>query len=332
MSEEVFFDLDTNKKLEGSYFKCNIKLIDSVFALFESGYDVIDCKLSDPDNIYLKRQDVIVDIKEKKVNVDDIIQEGKNNNEYRRITYMDSESIKYDSFSIDDIIEIKILGEHNISNIPEGCSVLNIDNCTILRIKIKQEEYKDNMYGYPRRLKKLNVYSAIKELESWIESITGEKVNHQKFVNNSYGNSNMAIDYKERKLVSGNYISLDSLMVPIISELRQKGYQTLGCCSGHFDNVFIQNTSIIPEEEFLEKKAETWIIFSNEFPVPAPPSHAKYSDNSKFYRVSYSHDLMNSDGMYKPASDVKEEIEKSVKMMLEWAKSLPYVNENKKNL
>ena len=41
MSKEVFFDLDTNKELEGNYFYCNTKLIDIVFALIENGYEVI---------------------------------------------------------------------------------------------------------------------------------------------------------------------------------------------------------------------------------------------------------------------------------------------------
>ena len=326
MSREVFFDLDTNKELEGNYFNCNVKLIDSIFALLENGYEVIDCKLSDPDNIYLKSQDVIVDVKENQTNADDIIQEGKDNNEYRRITHIDSESIRYDSFSADDNIEIKILGKYNFSNTPEGCRVINFDDCTVLRFKIKKTEYEDNMYGYPRKLKKLDISSTIEELESWIDSITGKKVEYKPFINNSYGNSEMAIDYKEKKLVDGNYILLDPLMVPIISELREKGYQTLGCCSGHFDSVFIQNTSIIPEEQFIPKKVESWIVFSNESPVPVPPENAECSEVSKFYRISYSHSTINNDGTYKPASVIKEEIEESNVKLLEWAKSLPYAN------
>ncbi len=324
MNGEVFFDLDTNKELEGNYFNCNVKLIDSIFALLENGYEVIDCKLSDPDNIYLKSQDVIVDVKENRANADDIIQEGKYNNEYRRITYKDSESIRYDSFSADDNIEIKILGKHSFPSVPEGCRVINFDDCTVLRFKIKKIEYEDNMYGYPRKLKKLDVFFTIKELESWIESITDKKVNHKEFIKNNYGNYEMAIDYKEKKLIDGNYILLDPLMVPIISELREKGYQTLGCCSGHFDSVFIQNTSIIPEEQFIPKKVESWIVFSNESPVPAPPENAECSKISKSYRISYSHSIFNNDGTYKSASIIKEEIEESIVKLQEWAKSLPY--------
>ena len=169
MSKEVFFDLDTNQKLEGTYFNCNIKLIDLIMALLENGYEVIDCKLSDPNNIYLKGQDISIGIKDKQINTEDIIQEGKNNSEYRRITCKNSEFIKYDSFSIDDNIEIKILGKHNFPNVPEGCKVITFDNCTVLRIKIKQEEYEDSMYGYPRKLKKLDEYHTIEELTSWIE-------------------------------------------------------------------------------------------------------------------------------------------------------------------
>lgn len=324
MSREVFFDLDTNKELEGNYFNCNVKLIDSIFALLENGYEVIDCKLSDPDNIYLKSQNVIVDVKENRANDDDIIQEGKHNNEYRRITYKDSESIRYDSFSADDNIEIKILGKHSFPSIPEGCRVITFDDCTVLKFKIKQQEYEDNMYGYSRRLKKLDISSTIEELESWIGSITGKKVEYKSFINNSYGNSEIAIDYKEKKLIEGNYVLLDPLMVPIISELREKGYQTLGCCSGHFDSVFIQNTSIIPEEQFIPTKVESWIVFSNESPVPAPPENAECSEVSKFYRISYSHSIFNKDGKYKPASIIKEEIEESIVKLQEWAKSLPY--------
>lgn len=324
MNKEVFFDLDANKELEGNYFNCNVKLIDSVFALLENGYEVIDCKLSDPDNIYLKSQDVIVDVKENRANVDDIIQEGKYNNEYRRITHKDYESIRYDSFSADDNIEIKILGKHNFSNVPEGCRVISFDDCTVIKFRIKQQEYEDNMYGYPRKLKKLDISSTIEELESWIGSITGKKVEHKEFVNNSYGNSEMAIDYEEKKIIDCNYVLLDHLMIPIISELREKGYQTLGCCSGHFDSVFIQNTGIDPEEQFIPKKVESWIVFSNESPVPVPPENAECSEVSKFYRVSYSHSIFNSDGTYKPASVIKEEIEESITKLLEWAKSLPY--------
>ena len=304
----------------------------TVVELLENGYEVIDCKMSDPNNIYLKSQDVSIDNKSNQVNVNDIIQEGKDNNEYRRITHKDSESIRCDSFSADDNIEIKILGKHDFSNVPEGCKVITFDDCTVIKFKIKQQEYEDNMYGYPRRLKKLDISSTIEELESWIGSITGKKVEHKEFVNNSYGNSEMAIDYKEKKLIDGNYILLDPLMVPIISELREKGFQTLGCCSGHFDSVFIQNTGIVPEEQFIPKKVESWIVFSNESPVPVPPENAECSEVSKFYRVSYSHSIFNSDGTYKPASVIKVEIEESITKLLEWAKSLPYAATNKHSM
>ena len=332
MSREVFFDLDTNKKLEGTYFNCNVKLIDSVFALIESGYDVIDCKLSDLDNIYLKEQNVSVYVKDNQGIEDSILQEGKDKDEYRRITYKDSKCIKYDSFSPDDNIEIKILGQHAFPNVPEEIKVLTFDDCTVIRIKVKKQEYEDNMYGYPRTLKKLDVSSTIREFESWIEKITGKKVEHKEISNSTYGNSEMAIDYNKKQLVNGNYILLDPLMVPIISELREKGYQTLGCCSGHFDSVFIQNTSIIPEEQFVSKQVESWIVFSNEFAVPTPPEDAQCSEVSKFYRISYINNILNNDGTYKSASVIKQEIETSITKLLEWAKSLPYANSVKHSI
>ena len=326
MSREVFYDLDTNKVLEGNYFYCNIKLIDSVLALLENGYDVIDCKLSDDNNIYLDKQDISVDIKDTALTQEDIIQEGKDIGEYRRITHSDSEVIKYDSFKPDDSIEIKILGTHEFSNVPEGIKIFNIDGCTIIRIKIDKISYEDNMYGSTRTLTKLDVSSTINKLNSWIESITGKEVTKVQYDNNSYGNSYMAIDYNNKQIIKGNYILIDPLMVPVISELRQKGYHTLGCCSGHHDSLFIQNTSIIPEEQFLPKKVESWIVFSNEYPVPQPPEGAESMNVSNFYRISYSKDIVNIDVTYKPSSVIKEEIEYSMNKLLEWSKNLPFSN------
>ncbi len=330
MREEVFFDLDTNNELEGSYFHCNSRLINSVFALLENGYDVIDCKLSDTNHIYLRESDVTVNNKSDH----DIIQEGKENNEYRRITYKGEDCLKYDCFCPDDTIEIRLLGKYEFSNLPEGFNIYSFDNCTIIRIKIKIIEYEDKMYGYPRKLKGLDVFSALKNLESWIESLTGKQIEYvqtDKIVQNNYGNSEFAIDMVTKQIKTGNYILLDSLMIPIIRELRQKGYKTLGCCSGHFDSVFTQNTGIIPEGEFIEKKVESWIVFSNEFDVPTPPEDAQCSEVGNFYRISYSNSLLNSDGTYKSVSIVKTEIEESIFKLLEWSKSLPYANDFKCN-
>lgn len=87
---------------------------------------------------------------------------------------------------------------------------------------------------------------------------------------------------------SKKYIELDSLMVPIISVLREKGYVTRGCCSGHHDKIYVQDTGLMPNEDdpYFLKNIITWIVFSIKDPVPVPPQGADSSTFSDFYRIS----------------------------------------------
>ena len=325
MSDEVFFDLEKNEELEGSYFSCPYQLIDAVFALIENGYEVIGCQLNDVNYIYLNEENFTIPIGNS-VSVEEVIQEKNSADKYIRVLHTNDTGMTYDGFSAKDVIEIKILGNHHFSHIPPSAIIFNFDNYTVIRIRMKKIEIKDLMYGYPRTLKKLNVSSAINDIESWVESITGKPISRKEKPSNSYGNSYFAIDYDKKELINAHYIALDALMVPIIKELRNKGYETLGCCSGHYDRIFVQNTSIVPEESFASSTIDTWIIFSNESPLPTPPEGAKVEDVYKYYRISYSCEVIDENGVYKSAQVIKQEIEESVSKLLEWSRKLPPVD------
>jgi hypothetical protein len=131
---------------------------------------------------------------------------------------------------------------------------------------------------------------------------------------------------------SKKYIELDSLMVPIISVLREKGYVTRGCCSGHHDKIYVQDTGLMPNEDdpYFLKDIITWIVFSIKDPLPVPPQGVDSSTFSDFYRISYDNKIKYPNGIYKPIEVIKSETESSNLALLEWAKSLPYVNDIQK--
>ena len=325
--QEVLYDLDTNKELTGDYLICDIKLIDIVLGLVKNGYEVVDCEVKDRDNIYLKKSGVKAQLGDKKT-VKDIIKEGKRKNEYRRITHINKDYVKYDCFQADNKIKIRIKGKHDFPNPPKCCKVIHKGNYTVIEATIPQIEETDRMYGYKRKTKQLNDNYAIdQQLKPWLETVVGKKFDKVETPENSYGNSCFAVDLKKGSVIDGNYIAIDPLMVPIIGQLREKGYQTLGCCSGHYDCVFTQNTGITPNEKEVNKNAETWIVLKKDS-APQTPDVAEAEEYGDYYRIYISHKLTRDKKtgdvpIYKSVKQLRKEMGESILQLCQWSKELP---------
>lgn len=326
--EEVAFDLDNNKPIENNYLVVPNKLNQIVVNLRKNGFNVISCFYPDRDHIYLKDSMVETNLKD----IDSIKEEGKQNGEYRRVCYLANDKAIYESYTPNNYIYIDFSKDVNLPSIPEGYELIEMEDRYRLRVMLNLKEENLSYFGDDRP-NGLFIDHPSKELDSlteWTRTVIGHELEMPQSQNkDSYGNSYFIIDPVTNEELNTTYMFCDTLMVPTIASIREKGYKTLGCCSGHFDNIFIQNTGVFPLDSYL-MPITVWIVFSTDTPIPYLPegmNAENVSHTPTSIWIGYQIQIKREDGLYKTSDELKQEVIKANQKMLEWAQSLPKVEE-----
>ena len=121
------------------------------------------------------------------------------------------------------------------------------------------------------------------------------------------------------KLTQGTYEEIDKDMIPILTELNEKGYKTVFCCQGHV-NDGIYSTYLTFERQYV-------------FSEPIPVYHIGTNGKNKHSKISKSR-LFGGDVYYwfgsKKRTDEESEIERKELMerLTKWAKRIRQRKEN----
>lgn len=95
---------------------------------------------------------------------------------------------------------------------------------------------------------------------------------------------------------------IDEDLIPVLTELNEKGYYTNSCCSGHLEGI---------------EKHKSWQIylsFEDDYDLKDIP--LKKNKKGCIYSLEY-------DGKKKSVEEINEERLKVIEKLLEWAKGLP---------
>lgn len=325
--EEIPFDLDNNKPIEGDYFVISKHLVDIVLGLINNGYKVIDSHYPDTSYIYLKETGKEIPIIDNDLNS---VIKDENKEEYRRICEIKDNIAICDVFSPRKDLYLDFAKDTRLPILPEGFEVVEMEDR--LRLKKSYDIVKEK-----KEISEIRSNNEVFALSKWVSEITGKPLEKFQSKNNDvYGNSYYLLDKNTNKEVDTTYMFCDPLIVPTIMVLRDKGYKTVGCCSGHFDHIFIQDLGIYPlDEPDYDKKNGTWVVLLKETPIPYFPDGVKNYEEavpveyqSQYIDVNFPNPVKKEDGLYKSSNEIKEEVLKSNKKMLEWANSLPYYKKN----
>ena len=104
----------------------------------------------------------------------------------------------------------------------------------------------------------------------------------------------------------GNIIEVDELLIPTIRILNQKGYYTKACCSGHY----------------YGQHSNGYIMFEEDIDIPSLPC-------GWTKEIFANHVTIRSSRKYnKPTIKNFKQICDNAKILVDWALSLPYNDEN----
>ena len=149
----------------------------------------------------------------------------------------------------------------------------------------------------------------------------------------------------------------DTLIAPTIAELRKKGYETSECCSGHSDQMFIENyereetlkdgqtvkdfiyemytqgwtvrvTSVEGNKikfVYMFDQARTYVFFPKfySFNIDVPDGF-ELIQGENYTVVRKWHKKVDEKGCYVAPNKIKEEIRAANEQLLAWAKALSY--------
>ena len=325
--DQIAFDLENNRPIENDdYYAVNRWLVDTVVHLKKNGLNVINSNFPDRDYMYLRESNV----ETSNTNIEEVKKEGKQNYEYRKIVAAKGYKTVYDSFIPDRELYLDFSKDTVLPFIPDGFELVELKNCLRLKkilpfIKRMNMDDKETLF----------VDASTKDygLSDWAKQITGKDIEPVKRnATDNYGNSFLVIDSKTNEEISTPYMFCDRAMVPTIMTLRSKGYDTRGCCSGHHDRIFIQDTGIIfdDSDEVVSRRIledDAWIVFSKEVPIPffieGSVNQQELDDpNYTFVRVSLETDFKSGD-IFKSSEEIQKELFDSNEKLLKWAMELP---------
>lgn len=327
--EEIPFDLDNNKPIEGDYFAVHFYLVNIVLSLINNGYNVIDSHYPDTSYIYLNETGKEIPIIDNDLNS---VIKDESKEEYRKICEIKDNIAICDVFSPRKDLYLDFAKDTRLHFLPEGFEVVEMEDR--LRLKKSFDIVKEKNWR-EKEISEICSNNEVFVLSKWVSEITGKPLEEFQSKNNDvYGNLYYLLDKNTNKEVDTTYMFCDSLIVPTIMVLRDKGYKTVGSCSGHFDNIFIQDIGIYPEEPDYRPN-NTWVVLLKETPIPYFPDGVEDPEKdvpveyqSPYIRVSIPNPVKKENGLYKSSNEIKDEVLKSNKKMLEWANSLPYYKKN----
>ena len=319
--EEIAYDLKTNEPITGDYFVVSSRIADEVIALRNAGYNVIGSFY--PDNYFIfyneSKTTSSKDIKE-------IKEEGNKIFETRRITSINEDGVTYDSFSARNYFYVDFSKDKELPSIPDGFELIELEDRYRIKVSLPIEKQK-SFFGDGFIVND----SPINEFRNWACQILNvDRVpSIPKNENDKYGNPYRVFDSKTNTEYENPYMFCDYMIVPVIQELRSKGYDTKGCCSGHFDNLFIQNTGVLPsDDDHFVMDTSTWVVFSGETPIQGVPNGVEYNTNGGFIKVIIPISSKKEDGTFKTSQELKEELIKDNRLLLKWAKELPSLSKS----
>lgn len=328
--EEIPFDLDNNKPIEGNYYAISSMLVDTVLNLKKNGYNVIDSYYPVNNYIYIKESGKEIPI----INNDlESIKKDESKEEYRRICEIKDGKAICDVFSPKKDLYIDFTKGTKFSILPDGFEIVEMEDRT--RLKKSFEIVKENSWRTEGEISEIKSNNEAFILKKWVSEIIEKPLDvFQSNNNDKYGNSFYLFDRNTNEEYDSNYMFCDPLIVPTVMMLRDKGYKTVGSCSGHFDNIFVQDYGIYPEEPDYNSNS-TWVVLLKETPIPYFPEGVEDPEKdlpveyqSPYISINLPNPVKKENGLYKSSNEIKDEILKSNKKMLEWANSLPYYKKN----